>query len=114
MDLKILSSHRHQHGPNCGHTAVEHEGHIDYLHDGELHHSEGHNCAAHVIAISGVNPAFCTAEHPAQGHDQAHVHGPGCGHAQIPHGDHFDYLVDGQLHHPHGTHCDNHGTVNLA
>ena len=21
----------HQHGPNCGHTAIRHDGHVDYL-----------------------------------------------------------------------------------
>ena len=26
--------HSHVHGPNCGHTAVRHDGHTDYLHDG--------------------------------------------------------------------------------
>src|SRR5258708_33431496 len=31
-------SHSHQHGANCGHTAIEHEGHVDYLSDGHLHH----------------------------------------------------------------------------
>jgi hypothetical protein len=34
----------HNHGPNCGHTAVNHAGqHIDYLVDGHAHHAhEGH------------------------------------------------------------------------
>jgi hypothetical protein len=27
----------HEHGPDCGHEAVEHDGHIDYI-DGEHHH----------------------------------------------------------------------------
>ena len=30
--------HAHQHGPGCGHTAIQHNGHTDYLHDGHLHH----------------------------------------------------------------------------
>jgi UDP-2,3-diacylglucosamine pyrophosphatase LpxH len=29
----------------------------------------------------------------------------------VPHADHVDYLVDGHLHHPHGSHCDDHGPV---
>ncbi len=41
---------------------------------------------------------------------QAHEHGPDCGHESVTHGDHFDYLVDGHLHHPHDGHCDDHGT----
>ena len=26
--------HDHTHGPGCGHTAIRHDGHVDYLHDG--------------------------------------------------------------------------------
>lgn len=29
--------HDHEHGPGCGHEAVEHGGHVDYLHEGERH-----------------------------------------------------------------------------
>src|SRR5438477_55743 len=28
------ADHAHRHGPGCGHTAVKHDGHVDYLHDG--------------------------------------------------------------------------------
>jgi hypothetical protein len=31
----------------------------------------------------------------------------------VPHGDHIDYLVDGQLHHPHEGHCDDHGSLKV-
>ena len=35
--------HQHEHGPNCGHPAIEHEHHVDYLHDGHRHAPhEGH------------------------------------------------------------------------
>ena len=40
------------------------------------------------------------------GHE--HEHGPGCGHRRVRHGDHADYLHDGHLHAPHGTHADEH------
>lgn len=30
---------------------------------------------------------------------KGHSHGPECGHDLVPHGDHFDYLVDDRLHH---------------
>ncbi len=40
-----------------------------------------------------------------------HEHGPNCGHEQVPHGDHIDYLVDGNLRHPHGDHCDDLGPI---
>jgi zinc transport system permease protein len=35
--------HDHEHGPDCGHPALGHEGHVDYLHDGHRHAAhEGH------------------------------------------------------------------------
>jgi hypothetical protein len=102
------AGHTHQHGPDCGHTGIIHEGHVDYLHDGHLHHGNGEE---HAVGVSGSNPATCTPHHDCGGHDKAHQHGPDCGHAAVPHGDHVDYLVHGHLHHPHGDHCDNHGRV---
>lgn len=71
--------------------------------------------------------------HPHVHHD--HVHGLDCGHEPVKHGDHIDYLVDGQvrgaafrgrrgvspspcrlvgpqLHSTHGGHCDFHGFLN--
>jgi hypothetical protein len=86
--------HVHQHGPNCGHAAIRHDGHVDYLHDGHLHHMHGDHVDEHIIAISATNPVHCTPEIRCSGHE----HGPNCGHEAIPHGDHFDYLVNGRLH----------------
>jgi hypothetical protein len=37
----------HVHGPNCGHAAVPHGEHVDYLVDGHLHHPHGSHCDAH-------------------------------------------------------------------
>jgi len=35
--------HDHEHGPQCGHPAIEHDEHVDYLHDGHRHAPhEGH------------------------------------------------------------------------
>jgi zinc transport system permease protein len=35
--------HEHEHGPGCGHPAIEHDRHVDYLHDGHRHAPhEGH------------------------------------------------------------------------
>jgi hypothetical protein len=110
------ADHDHSHGPGCGHTAIRHNGHVDYLHDGHLHHPVDANHGAveeHRIPVTEKNPAACTPGF-AEGHDDGHVHGPGCGHEAVPHGDHVDYLVDGVLHHPHGDHCDHHGTVEVV
>ena len=37
----------HKHGPNCGHPAVPHGDHVDYLVDGHLHHPDGDHCDHH-------------------------------------------------------------------
>lgn len=35
--------HHHEHGPDCGHEAIPHGDHVDYLHDGHRHAAhEGH------------------------------------------------------------------------
>jgi zinc transport system permease protein len=36
-------THAHEHGPGCGHPALVHDDHVDYLHDGHRHAPhEGH------------------------------------------------------------------------
>ncbi len=40
--------------------------------------------------------------------DHDHDHGPDCGHAVVPHGDHSDYLHDGHRHAVHDDHWDEH------
>lgn len=113
MEHKIHENHDHTHGPDCGHTAIKHGDHVGYLHDGHLHCAHDNHYDEHVIEVSAINPDEC-AKHDCASHDSDHVHGPGCGHPAVPHGDHVDYLVDGHLHHPHGDHCDNHGPITLA
>lgn len=105
-------NHTHKHGPHCGHAAIQHGDHVCYLHDGHLHHPHQGHYDEHVLEISNINPDACK---PIQSDTHtAHVHGENCGHERIPHGDHFDYLVDGRLHHVHGDHCDDHGPVNVV
>lgn len=43
-----------------------------------------------------------------------HQHSQLCGHVRVIHGDHVDYIVDGRLHYPHNTHCDDHGAVEIV
>ena len=81
----------HEHGPECGHEAVQHGDHVD-------------ECK---IAVDAQNPAACAPVACECKHDE-------CGHEKVPHGDHFDYLVAGRLHHPHGDHCDHHGPADSA
>jgi zinc transport system permease protein len=40
--------------------------------------------------------------------EHAHVHGPGCGHQVVEHGDHLDYIHSGHLHARHQDHYDEH------
>ena len=40
--------------------------------------------------------------------NHSHEHKDGCGHTKIKHGDHYDYLHDGHMHHTHGDHVDEH------
>jgi hypothetical protein len=37
----------HKHGPDCGHQAVPHGDHVDYLVDGHLHHPHEGHCDNH-------------------------------------------------------------------
>lgn len=37
----------HEHGPGCGHEAVPHGDHIDYIVDGHLHHPHNGHCDNH-------------------------------------------------------------------
>ncbi|GAB1667687.1 hypothetical protein Mh1961_09070 [Mannheimia haemolytica] len=48
MSCKTHANHEHEHGEGCGHTAIKHNDHIDYLHDGHLHHNKhGDHCDDH-------------------------------------------------------------------
>lgn len=40
-------SPEHRHGPGCGHEAVPHGNHKDYLVEGHLHHTHGNHCDSH-------------------------------------------------------------------
>ncbi|MEO8555075.1 MAG: metal ABC transporter permease [Actinomycetota bacterium] len=51
--------HEHEHGENCGHPALEHNDHVDYLHDGHRHAPHQGHYDEHDIALSA------THEHPA-------------------------------------------------
>lgn len=37
----------HTHGPDCGHPAIPHGDHTDYLVDGRMHHMHGDHCDDH-------------------------------------------------------------------
>jgi hypothetical protein len=114
MACQTHSAHNHKHAVGCGHMRLRHNGHEDYLHDGHLHHVHGDHVDEHSIEVGSANRADCDQGHSCTGHAADHKHGPGCGHEAVPHGDHVDYLVDGHLHHAHGSHCDDHGRVQVV
>ena len=114
MEHQVHENHSHQHGADCGHTAILHDGHTDYLHEGHLHSLHNGHVDEHRLEVSGTNPANCTNGHECDGHDADHVHGANCGHEAVPHGNHVDYLVEGHLHHQENGHCDNHGAVTVV
>ena len=43
----VPEEHAHEHGDDCGHTAVEHGDHIDYVHDGHRHAPHGSHYDEH-------------------------------------------------------------------
>lgn len=111
MSCATHKEHEHKHGTDCGHQAVKHDDHTDYLHDGHLHHLHDDHVDEHSLAEGASNKTACTPEHQCTGHDDTHSHGPTCGHEAVPHADHVDYLVEGHLHKPCGDHCDTHGEL---
>lgn len=44
---KITRKFRHSHGEDCGHPMVMHDGHVDYIVNGKLHHPDGGHCDDH-------------------------------------------------------------------
>lgn len=43
----LAERHEHEHGPGCGHDAVDHGDHVDYLHDGHRHAPHGDHYDEH-------------------------------------------------------------------
>jgi zinc transport system permease protein len=41
QEHEVTDEHPHQHGPTCGHVAVPHGDHVDYVHDGHRHAPHG-------------------------------------------------------------------------
>ncbi len=47
LDHEETGQHPHEHGPECGHAAVTHGDHVDYVHDGHRHASHGEHYDEH-------------------------------------------------------------------
>ncbi len=46
-DHEVTDEHPHDHGPDCGHVAVRHGDHVDYVHDGHRHAPHGKHYDEH-------------------------------------------------------------------
>jgi DNA-binding transcriptional ArsR family regulator len=84
----------HQHGSDCGHEAVQHDDHTDYVH-GTHHHS---------LHDDHYDEHESVAEHSTS----EHAHGAECGHETVDHDGHVDFIHDGHKHAAHGEHYDEH------
>lgn len=102
-----LFDHPHEHSEVCGHTKIKHDGHIDYVHHGHLHHKHDGHWDECVIPVSEQNPSDGKLVASSCQHNDD------CGHERIPHGDHYDYLVDGRLQHVTEKGCYDHGPVKV-
>jgi zinc transport system permease protein len=47
LDHVDTEAHPHDHGPECGHVAVRHGDHVDYVHDGRRHAAHGEHYDEH-------------------------------------------------------------------
>lgn len=108
MNSHDHANHSHKHSIACGHTKIQHGDHIDYVHDGHMHHLDGDTLHECKIDITEANPDECKPINCGCDHEN------NCGHELINHGDHVDFLVNGRLHHVHGGHCDDHGPVDIV
>lgn len=91
--------HEHEHDRFCGHPAVEHDDHLDFLHDGHVHHT-------HDDHVDDIDDGVAHEHVPHGGH--MHVHADDCGHPTVTHDDHVDFVHGAHRHVGHATHYDEH------
>ena len=57
-------AHQHTHGPDCGHLAVIHGDHVDYIHNGHAHCSDPCAvCECEDCTCPTCNHNTCSCEH---------------------------------------------------
>ncbi len=47
QEHEVTDEHPHEHGPDCGHVAIRHGDHVDYVHDGHRHAAHGRHYDEH-------------------------------------------------------------------
>lgn len=107
----VHKDHDHEHGANCGHTAIVHRDshgceHTDYVHKDEktgetyLHHkcengeNHYHECSLedNKDTLTGLS-AVCLSFNVCADHEDTPCGSDECQHEAVPHGDHYDHLV---------------------
>jgi hypothetical protein len=101
-DHAPIDDHGHVHDQWCGHPAIPHDDHVDYLHDGRVHRP----CSDHVDELPDCEEPVHETHLPHSAH--MHVHTADCGHPVVSHDDHVDYLHGRHRHASHQTHYDEH------
>jgi len=109
-DIFEVKNHSHKHKEGCGHKTISHGDHLDFAHGNHLHAQHSDHFDDHGPVDS--KRKLATATHRiSKNHN--HRHGEDCGHKMVEHGDHKDFLHDGEYHAAHGKHYDLHGTSSL-
>jgi hypothetical protein len=60
MNCETHENHAHRHGEQCGHKAIQHGDHTDYLHDGHLHSAHTGHYDEHALSVNADNPNNCS------------------------------------------------------
>ena len=69
---EMAEAHPHEHGVECGHRAITHGDHVDYVHDGHLHAAHEGHYDEHGALTSHPH----TQDSDAQGAPHATTHAP--------------------------------------
>ncbi len=106
--LSVVSlNHHHVHTEFCEHVGVEHAGHLDYLHDEQLHYQHGNHYDKHVLE---ENEKSAKDYYLMKGIFLEEV----VNKPKVPHGDHTDYIYKGMLIYVLNDDLYNHGTVKVV
>ena len=61
--------HEHEHGADCGHEVIEHDQHVDYLHDGHRHAPHEGHYDEHDLSLSASHEGSTDPNPPDTQHD---------------------------------------------
>src|ERR1043165_7725275 len=73
MNCKSHENQAPRHGEQCGHKAIQHGDHTDYLHDGHLHSAHIGHYDEHALSVNADNPNVVSEEHLRITSERGHV-----------------------------------------